>query len=170
MPRAQPGEFRQRAVELARQRERPISTIVTDLGIPESCCGTQGPPRRQCRQRRLPIRTNPSRPNSVATTPASTFPFARSEILLLPFPNSEDARLRANVMGHLDGGASQRYPALTLVQPGKAELAGSGGAIARSLQETPPESRQAEAHRTYCSRRDLLGRQSSPRLALRPQL
>ena len=37
MPRARPPEFRQRAVELARQREQPIAKIAKDLGISESC-------------------------------------------------------------------------------------------------------------------------------------
>jgi transposase-like protein len=37
MPRPHPPEFRQRAVELARLREKPISTIASDLGISESC-------------------------------------------------------------------------------------------------------------------------------------
>ena len=37
MPRPHPPEFRQRAVELARLREKPISKIAEDLGIAESC-------------------------------------------------------------------------------------------------------------------------------------
>jgi transposase len=37
MPRLHPPEFRQRAVELARLREQPISKIAADLGISESC-------------------------------------------------------------------------------------------------------------------------------------
>ena len=37
MPRAKPPEFRQRAVELARLREKPIAQIASDLGIAESC-------------------------------------------------------------------------------------------------------------------------------------
>ena len=37
MPRAHPPEFRQRAVELARLREKPISEIAEDLGISDSC-------------------------------------------------------------------------------------------------------------------------------------
>lgn len=37
MPRAHPPEFRQRAVELARLREKPLSKIAGDLGIAESC-------------------------------------------------------------------------------------------------------------------------------------
>jgi transposase len=37
MPRAHPPEFRQRAVELARLREKPIAAIASDLGISESC-------------------------------------------------------------------------------------------------------------------------------------
>ena len=37
MPRPHPPEFRQRAVELARLREKPISKIAEDLGISESC-------------------------------------------------------------------------------------------------------------------------------------
>jgi len=37
MPRPHPPEFRQRAVELARLREKPIAQIAGDLGIAESC-------------------------------------------------------------------------------------------------------------------------------------
>jgi transposase-like protein len=37
MPRPHPPEFRQRAVELARLREKPIAQIAADLGIAESC-------------------------------------------------------------------------------------------------------------------------------------
>jgi transposase len=37
MPRAKPPEFRRRAVELARLREKPIRVIAADLGIAESC-------------------------------------------------------------------------------------------------------------------------------------
>ena len=37
MPRAHPPEFRQRAVELARMREKPIAELARDLGISESC-------------------------------------------------------------------------------------------------------------------------------------
>jgi transposase-like protein len=37
MPRAHPPEFRQRAVELARLREKPASQIANDLGISDSC-------------------------------------------------------------------------------------------------------------------------------------
>jgi len=37
MPRAHPPEFRQRAVELARLREKPLSKIADDLGIAPSC-------------------------------------------------------------------------------------------------------------------------------------
>lgn len=37
MPRAHPPEFRQRAVELARLREKPLAQIASDLGIAESC-------------------------------------------------------------------------------------------------------------------------------------
>ena len=37
MPAAHPPEFRQRAVELARLREKPIVEIARDLGISESC-------------------------------------------------------------------------------------------------------------------------------------
>ena len=37
MPRAHPPEFRQRAVELARLREKPLSKIADDLGIAKSC-------------------------------------------------------------------------------------------------------------------------------------
>ena len=37
MPRPHPPEFRQRAVELARERAKPIAQIAADLGISESC-------------------------------------------------------------------------------------------------------------------------------------
>ena len=37
MPRAHPPEFRQRAVELARLREKPTAQIAADLGISDSC-------------------------------------------------------------------------------------------------------------------------------------
>jgi transposase len=37
MPRAHPPEFRQRAVELARMRAKPVVQIAADLGISDSC-------------------------------------------------------------------------------------------------------------------------------------
>jgi transposase len=37
MPAPHPPEFRQRAVELARLKERPIAQIAKSLGISESC-------------------------------------------------------------------------------------------------------------------------------------
>ena len=37
MPRPHPPEFRQRAVELARLREKPVAQIARDLGISDSC-------------------------------------------------------------------------------------------------------------------------------------
>jgi transposase len=37
MPAAHPPEFRQRAVELARLREKPIAQIAKDLRVSESC-------------------------------------------------------------------------------------------------------------------------------------
>jgi transposase-like protein len=37
VPAPHPPEFRQRAVELARLRERPIAEIAKSLGISESC-------------------------------------------------------------------------------------------------------------------------------------
>ncbi|WP_422733832.1 transposase [Micromonospora sp. WMMD558] len=37
MPAPHPPEFRQRAVELARLRDKPIREIAKDLGISESC-------------------------------------------------------------------------------------------------------------------------------------
>lgn len=37
MPAPHPLEFRQRAVELARQGTKPVSGIARDLGISESC-------------------------------------------------------------------------------------------------------------------------------------
>jgi transposase-like protein len=37
MPAPHPVEFRQRAVELARLREKPVAEIARDLGISDSC-------------------------------------------------------------------------------------------------------------------------------------
>ena len=37
MPAPKPPEFRRRAVELARLREKPIAQIAKDLRISESC-------------------------------------------------------------------------------------------------------------------------------------
>src|SRR3954447_20230157 len=37
MPAPHPPEFRQRAVELARSRDKPIREVAKDLGISESC-------------------------------------------------------------------------------------------------------------------------------------
>ena len=37
MPAPHPTEFRQRAVELARQGAKPVAQIAKDLGISESC-------------------------------------------------------------------------------------------------------------------------------------
>ena len=37
MPAPHPAEFRERAVELARLREKPVAEIAKDLGISESC-------------------------------------------------------------------------------------------------------------------------------------
>ena len=37
MPPPHPPEFRQRAVELARLRDKPIATVAADLGISQSC-------------------------------------------------------------------------------------------------------------------------------------
>jgi transposase-like protein len=37
MPRAHPPEFRKRAVELARERAKPLAQIASDIGISESC-------------------------------------------------------------------------------------------------------------------------------------
>jgi len=37
MPAAKPPEFRRRAVELARLREKPVAQIAKDLQISESC-------------------------------------------------------------------------------------------------------------------------------------
>lgn len=37
MPRPHTPEFRQRAVELARMREKPVAQIAEDLGISDSC-------------------------------------------------------------------------------------------------------------------------------------
>ncbi len=37
MPRPHPPEFRRRAVELARERAKPVAELARDLGISESC-------------------------------------------------------------------------------------------------------------------------------------
>ena len=37
MPVPHPPEFRKRAIELARERAKPVSQIASDLGISESC-------------------------------------------------------------------------------------------------------------------------------------
>ena len=37
MPRPHPPEFRRRAVQLARERAKPIGQLAKDLGISESC-------------------------------------------------------------------------------------------------------------------------------------
>jgi transposase len=37
MPQAHPAEFRRRAIELARERAKPIAKIAADIGISESC-------------------------------------------------------------------------------------------------------------------------------------
>lgn len=37
MPRPHPPEFRQRAIDLARERAKPVAEIAKDLGISESC-------------------------------------------------------------------------------------------------------------------------------------
>ena len=36
MPRAYPEEFRRRAIELARQHDKPITQIAADLGVAQS--------------------------------------------------------------------------------------------------------------------------------------
>lgn len=37
MPKAHPLEFRQRAVDLARSKQKPVAQVAKDLGISESC-------------------------------------------------------------------------------------------------------------------------------------
>ncbi len=37
MPRPHPPEFREKAVELARERAKPIAVLARDLGISDSC-------------------------------------------------------------------------------------------------------------------------------------
>ena len=37
VPAPHPAEFRRRAVELARQRSKPVAELAKDLGISESC-------------------------------------------------------------------------------------------------------------------------------------
>ena len=50
MPRPHPPEFRQRSIELARLKEKPIAQIAADLGISESCLRPAPPGRRRRRQ------------------------------------------------------------------------------------------------------------------------
>ena len=40
MPPPHPPEFRRRAIELARERDKPIAQIAADIGISESCLRT----------------------------------------------------------------------------------------------------------------------------------
>jgi len=40
MPAPHPPEFRRRAVELARERAKPVAQLAKDLGISESCLRT----------------------------------------------------------------------------------------------------------------------------------
>lgn len=40
MPPPHPPEFRRRAIELARERAKPIARIAADIGISESCLRT----------------------------------------------------------------------------------------------------------------------------------
>jgi len=40
MPKPHPAEFRRRAVELARERAKPIAQVAADIGISESCLRT----------------------------------------------------------------------------------------------------------------------------------
>ena len=37
MPRPHPPEFRRQAIELARERVKPIAQVASDIGISESC-------------------------------------------------------------------------------------------------------------------------------------
>ncbi len=37
MPRPHPPEFRRRAIELAREKAKPVAELAHDLGISESC-------------------------------------------------------------------------------------------------------------------------------------
>ncbi len=46
MPRPHPPEFHRRAVELARERAKPIAKIAEDLGISESCLRARAIRRR----------------------------------------------------------------------------------------------------------------------------
>ncbi len=43
MPPPHPPEFRRRAVELARERAKPIAQIAADIGVSESCLRTGWP-------------------------------------------------------------------------------------------------------------------------------
>jgi len=47
MPAPHPPEFRQRAIELARQGSKPVGQIARDLGISESPAELDGPGRRR---------------------------------------------------------------------------------------------------------------------------
>ena len=50
MPRPHPPEFRQRAVELARLREKPVAQIAADLGISDQLSARLDGPRRHRRR------------------------------------------------------------------------------------------------------------------------
>ena len=50
MPRPHPPEFRRRAVELARERAKPIAEIAFDLGYPLVPASLDGYRRRRRRQ------------------------------------------------------------------------------------------------------------------------
>ena len=65
MPRGHPGEFRHRAAELARLREKPVSQITADLGIGHR---TRGYPTRLTPNRRLALLVRAHQPTSASMT------------------------------------------------------------------------------------------------------
>ncbi len=96
MPAPKPPEFRQRAVELARERAKPIRQIALDLGIGESCL------RRWMDQARAPT-PRPARPRRRRIVRSSTraaekprqvrFGRRATTIVKIPVPMRREAKL-----------------------------------------------------------------------------
>jgi transposase-like protein len=86
MPPPHPPEFRRRAIELARERAKPIAQIAADIGISESCLRTwlhqahvdEGPVKDCSRarssraSRRRRTTSPPSRPGPTSSSATST--------------------------------------------------------------------------------------------------
>ena len=79
MPRAYPPEFRRRAVELARLREKPIARIAADLGIVGSCLHPWGANIPSAGQAALRRPVGPSRARSSEASIARLGRTKRSE-------------------------------------------------------------------------------------------